>query len=91
MPRIADQNCEVWLLRVYYPTHLVFCTFGFFLIPREHLYHPRKEQNCLVALIQAVDKILGKKFMKRVFLSSKRNMHFVARFGRALQCVRPGT
>ena len=43
LPRISDQNLELWVLRIYYPSSHQYVSVGILLIPREHILNVRDE------------------------------------------------
>jgi hypothetical protein len=54
LPRVTDQNLELWLLRVYFPSSNLFVTFGILLIPRELLHSVSREENTFDEVVRIV-------------------------------------
>ena len=90
LPRVPDQNVEVWITRLFFPQNNVYVSAGLFIIPREFLYgNAEKERKCLVSVFGCLMEQLGKRNCMKIVMATKRNLGFLWRCEKVIQEMNP--
>ena len=84
VPRLPEPNYESWLIRIFHPGINSHVTIGMLLIPREFLYNAKYEAVCLEKVFKTLLKEFEGMQVGKIVLSTKRNIHFLARIEKVI-------